>query len=254
MNTQDQNIPFELESLSMAHAYQKWIFQSVEPYLGNSILEIGAGIGNLSQWLPVKDRLILSESSPALLEKLNLKIKNVFKDNLQKVEIYPLHVEGQWEQDLCKKNIDTILSFNVMEHIQDDFLAFKKFRKILEADTKKYSPKRVISFVPAHSWAYGSLDKKFDHFRRYDRSDFIKIHQEIFPDYNLICNSFNFVGIFPWLLTGKILKSEKLNPKSIMLFNTMVPLLKPLDSLLINKLRVSIGQSMVCIFESKLGQ
>ena len=56
-----ESIPFELESLREAINYQRWIVDMISPFLGNSILEIGAGIGNISRWLPVRQRLVLCE-------------------------------------------------------------------------------------------------------------------------------------------------------------------------------------------------
>ncbi len=49
------SIDFELESLSKARNYQRWMYESVAPHLGVSILELGAGIGNMSQWLPKRE-------------------------------------------------------------------------------------------------------------------------------------------------------------------------------------------------------
>src|SRR5258708_4767163 len=64
------DLPFELESLARATNYQQWMFRAVEPYLGRRIMEIGAGIGNMSRWLPVHERLIVTEFDPALLKVL----------------------------------------------------------------------------------------------------------------------------------------------------------------------------------------
>jgi 16S rRNA A1518/A1519 N6-dimethyltransferase RsmA/KsgA/DIM1 with predicted DNA glycosylase/AP lyase activity len=55
-------LPFELEILKDATNYQKWAAQAILPYLGERILEVGSGIGNMSQWLPVRQKLVLSET------------------------------------------------------------------------------------------------------------------------------------------------------------------------------------------------
>ena len=48
-------LSFELESLSLAVNYQKLVYETIEPYLGNSIIEVGAGIGNISQLKVLKE-------------------------------------------------------------------------------------------------------------------------------------------------------------------------------------------------------
>ncbi len=46
-------MPFELESLAKAVNYQRWVSDAIQPYMGRRILEVGAGVGTMSQWLPV---------------------------------------------------------------------------------------------------------------------------------------------------------------------------------------------------------
>lgn len=43
--------PYELSLLSQAINCQKWIARAVRPYLGERIMEVGAGIGNMSRHL-----------------------------------------------------------------------------------------------------------------------------------------------------------------------------------------------------------
>ena len=62
---------YELDSLSGAKKYQKWIYESVHPYMGKRILEIGSGIGNLSQWLPQRELLVLSDVESGLVTQLS---------------------------------------------------------------------------------------------------------------------------------------------------------------------------------------
>ena len=54
-------------------------------YMGRRILEVGAGIGNMSQWLPVRERLVLTETEPALLAVLHARTAPVFRDAVSRV-------------------------------------------------------------------------------------------------------------------------------------------------------------------------
>ncbi len=60
-------LPFELDSLAEARNYQRWVFDAVRPFLGRRILEVGSGIGNMSQWLPADELLVLAETDPRLV-------------------------------------------------------------------------------------------------------------------------------------------------------------------------------------------
>src|SRR5262245_37150543 len=83
-------IPFELEALNQATEYQRWVTDTVMPYLGERILELGAGVGNLSRWLPVKERLILTETEPYLLDLLR---KNATQSDKVEVRRLDLRVD-----------------------------------------------------------------------------------------------------------------------------------------------------------------
>ena len=71
VNISDSNdLHFELDLLARAYNYQRWVFDTIEPFLGNRILELGAGIGNMSKWLPIREKLILTEYDLEFLKLL----------------------------------------------------------------------------------------------------------------------------------------------------------------------------------------
>jgi len=51
-----------LGELESATRFSTWMYETVEPFLGDIILEIGSGIGNISRQLPVRTLLSLSDS------------------------------------------------------------------------------------------------------------------------------------------------------------------------------------------------
>src|SRR5256885_10874293 len=46
------------------------LFRSLRPWVGDSVLEIGSGIGNLSTFLLDRRRVVLTDTEPAYLERL----------------------------------------------------------------------------------------------------------------------------------------------------------------------------------------
>ena len=41
-----------LNSLAKVNNYSQWMMEVIEPYIGSRILEVGAGIGNMTKNLP----------------------------------------------------------------------------------------------------------------------------------------------------------------------------------------------------------
>jgi hypothetical protein len=239
-------IPFELRSLAAARNYQAWVYRKVEPFLGRRILELGAGIGNMSRWLPVRDRLILTESEPSLCEMLREGLGERASDPRVSCQSFDLA-----QSDLAPyiaENLDTIVSFNVLEHIEDDSAALARLCEILRK-SQAPGPKRLVSFVPAHSWAYGAMDKSFGHFRRYSRQRLESILEQVAPETKLSHSYFNVVGLAGWLVNGRLLGKSQIGMSSIDAFEKLCPIVSPIDDLLHKHLRLPMGQSLISVAE-----
>jgi len=237
-------LPFELESLKLAKNYQAWVSDTVQPFLGKRILEIGSGIGNLSQWLPVHERLILTEADPILFQTL----KNNLAPLSDKKTCHLIDVSTDWIEPFKKEQIDTIVSFNVLEHIEDDKKALKDLGELLK-QAPANQPRRLVSFVPAHDWAYGTMDKSFHHHRRYSHKDLLKISHELFPTAKITYRYFNLAGLPGWIMMGKILKKESFDFTAVKAFEKICPYIRDIDDFIHEKLRIPFGQSLLFVIE-----
>lgn len=245
--TSDHEMPFELAALSRAKNYQRWVFDTIAPFLGNRILEIGAGIGNMSKWLPRRELLILTEMDDSLFEILKNDQTTLNADG-SNVKVFHLGVGSKELSLLAAENIDTIVSFNVFEHIEDDRMAVRELLQILRASGVK-SPKRLITFVPAHQWAFGAADQKFGHHRRYSKSSMATLIKSIDPTLKAHMEYFNFIGLMGWFVSGRILKQANLGTASIEIFERLCPLIKLFDWILHKVFRLPLGQSLLCVIE-----
>jgi len=233
---------FELEALALAKNYQQWMLSAVEPFLGESILELGAGIGNLSQWLPQRKRLVLSELEDAYLERLRA------NPRLQgpKVSAIKIDLDQPLARQLGEFELDTIVSFNVMEHIEDDAGSIRAQVDALRASTAA-GPKTIVIFVPALQIAYGELDRVFKHHRRYSAGDLRRIFKSIDPRIEVTTFYFNLLSLIPWIIKGRILKDTRILPEDVAKVEKVIPLWKPLDYLLTRVFRLPFAQSVVCV-------
>jgi hypothetical protein len=244
---ENTDIPFELASLARAQNYQAWVARVIQPYIGARTLEVGAGIGNMSRWLPLRGRLILTESEPALMRVLQESINPALRDD-PRVSVRELNVLEDDLEFLSAENLDTIVSFNVLEHIEDDERVLTRLCAPLR-DSKAKGPRRLVTFVPAHQWAYGSMDKGFGHHRRYSRARLAALCQRVAPEARLTMRHFNAFGLAGWILNGRILKRPSIGVGSITAFERLCPWLAPVDDFLHEKLGLRLGQSLLAVLE-----
>lgn len=248
------SIPFELDSLANARNYQRWVFDAVQPYLGRRILEFGSGIGNMSQWLPADELLVLTETEPALLDLLRSRAPDYFGARVSGVRISDLDLTRDASDpdrvaELERYALDTIVSFNVLEHIEDDRAALALLFDVLRASPAPQ--RRLVSFVPAQAWALSQMDRFYGHFRRYSASRIQELSRQIAPDAELSLTPFNALGLAGWVWTTMILKRTKIDPASVRAYDAICRHTRGLDDFLCRTLRYPLGQSFVWVLTLK---
>ncbi|HDY87111.1 MAG TPA: class I SAM-dependent methyltransferase, partial [bacterium] len=144
-----------LRRMKALDAYNKWIVKEIQPWVGDNVLEVGAGIGNISHFFLDRKKLILTDIRKSHLNALKTNFGNYPNIN---IEFYNLEESGE---HLRNRGIDTIIALNVLEHIKNDKLTLQEMSSILIPGG------RVILQLPAHKLLYGSLDRNLKHFRRY---------------------------------------------------------------------------------------
>jgi SAM-dependent methyltransferase len=239
-------VPFELESLAEAHRYQRWLKDSVSRFLGSRILELGSGIGNLSQHLPVRERLILSDIDPALLNILRKKVSPS-----EKVSIHQVDPTVPLSPLLKHENLDTVVSFNVLEHVESDDALLRDMIAMLKASNST-GPKRIVTLVPAHSWAFGKVDTQLGHYRRYSDRMFKNALQRAgvaeLNSENYYSRYMNLPALFAWWLNGRVLGKENVGSGNMKAFELLCPLIRPLDDFLHLVLKIPAGNSLIAVF------
>ena len=132
-----------LARLNRAPRFTKWMADTIRPYLGERILEIGAGIGNLTSNLVPRTEYWASDINPQYLDRLK---------KLQQTRPY-LHVQftdaGAGET-YPEEQFDTVICLNVVEHLEDDIRALRNIRASLQKNG------RAIVLVPNGPGLYGS--------------------------------------------------------------------------------------------------
>jgi SAM-dependent methyltransferase len=218
-----------LERLALAPRYNTWMFERIRPWVGDQVLEIGAGIGNLSAFLAERPRVTLTDTSRAYLEALRTRFAG--RPNVKVARLFLPDVDpGTFDPPY-----DTVICLNVLEHVEDDARSLNGILTLLRPGG------RLVLLVPALPSLYGTLDRALGHYRRYGKRDlearmtragFRMEHTE----------HFNLGGIPGWWLTGRVLRRQLIPQGSLRLYDALVPLFR-----LERFLPWRVGQSLIAV-------
>jgi SAM-dependent methyltransferase len=229
LQTNDPFIAEDLRQLRFAGNYNTWLFSLLQPYLGKRILEIGPGIGNLTKHFIIDAEYIEGIEPNTYCADLLL---NGFGAN-PKFSTQTIKVEDCDVEMLSKKNFNTVVCVNVLEHILHDLDTLVKFRQILAGDGN------VVLLVPAVPWAYGLYDSAVGHYRRYTRHSMQLLLEK--AGFELVLAKYsNMAGLIGWIFNSKIRKAEKLNDFQIRMFDQLVPILSRVERIFIPPFGLSI--------------
>lgn len=209
-----------LASLSRAHRFNKWMADTLRPYLGHRVMEVGAGIGNLTfQFLP-REHYIASE-----FDDLHLGVLRNLA--LQRSGLDVRKVDATRPEDFAglEKKVDTIVCLNVLEHIPDSSGALKNFRETLAPGG------RVIILVPQGPWLYCPLDKELEHVKRYTKKALREALESAGFEVERVFD-FNRIGVLGWFLNGKILRRTRMAKYQLKMYDALVWLWRCIDWLL----------------------
>jgi glycosyltransferase involved in cell wall biosynthesis len=210
-----------LRDLAHARRFNAWMAKRFEPYLGERILEIGSGIGNISRHLPRREKLTLSDMDPMYLDLL----EQAYRDHqLVDVKRFDLTSDGGLEE-LRAGRYDTVVCLNVLEHIGDDADALKRLRSLLEPGG------RLALLVPQYPGLYGVYDRRLGHVRRYRKDGLERLLKDCGFDI-VTLRGFNSLSILGWWLNSKVLQRETMGAWQIKLFDMTVPVLRVVESVI----------------------
>jgi SAM-dependent methyltransferase len=206
-----------LRRLEQAPNYNAWLLERSKPYLGRRILDIGAGTGTFTEALSKDcDHIVALEPDPVMFELLRERFAASPNVTLSKSDAAGL-ASASFEE-----SFDSIICFNVLEHIADD-------REALDVFLARLRPGGcLLLLVPAHPTLYGSMDETVGHERRYRRAPLRKLLEEVGfrPE---VIRYVNPIGAVGWFVSARILRSEYIPRGPLRLYDRLIPLFRALD-------------------------
>ena len=229
-----------LQRMASVTHYNRWIYQELAPFVGDRILEVGCGIGNMTAYFLGRELLVSVDRLQASVEVTRSlyaghKHFHVFQGDITdpnlvaRLQTYPF---------------DTVLGINVLEHIHEDTLALMHMWELLRPGG------RLLLVVPAGRYLYGSLDRALGHHRRYDP----KMMQDLAATVGFAwqrLHYMNLAGIPGWWLNSRLLKRELLPESQLRWFNRLAPFFIRTEGILRQVWDVPAGQSLVGISQKK---
>ena len=216
--TSHQYIGKDLEAMSFAENYHRWIMSELAAYVTGSVAEVGAGVGSVSSLLLDLDikQLEAFEPSVEMYAQLQSSLSTVPQ---------AAAINAFFGVDCAPASYDTIVYINVLEHIEDDAGELERARDALVAGG------HLLIFVPALSWLYSNLDREVGHFRRYTKSNLVRLVEKAGLDV-LNARYFDIAGVLPWYINFVLLKNS-IGGGSVALYDKLVvPIMRPVERLL----------------------
>jgi len=216
----------DLESMSLARNYHRWILDLFAPHLGRRVVEVGAGTGSFSELLlgRAPESLTLVEPSPEMHRLLVARVGRI--PTRARVRVHNDTFARVARRLKEEERPDSIIYVNVLEHVEDDEAELR-----LVSDTLTTGG-RAFVFVPAFQWLYGSFDRQVGHQRRYTRRE-LAAKCERAGLAVVESRYFDAAGVLPWWLKYRVLRSEKMEPAAVKFYDDFcVPVVRRVEALL----------------------
>jgi SAM-dependent methyltransferase len=202
-------LPHDLDAMAETGAYNAWLVDRAGPWIHGRVLDAGAGIGTHTlRLLGLADEVVALEPEAELAGMLRTRAPRATV-----VEGDVWSVEGPF---------DTIVCFNVLEHIRDDRAVIARFGELLAPGGA------ACVIVPAHPRLYGPLDEAFGHERRYSRRE---LHDKLVAAglEPVVLRHVNPAGAVGWFVQSRVLHRTSLPRDGLSLYDRLVPAFRAID-------------------------
>jgi glycosyltransferase involved in cell wall biosynthesis len=206
-----------LERMGKLNRYNDWIWHSIKPYVGDRVLEVGAGVGNMTRVMYGRELIVATDVDTAYLHML----ENRFARN-PSIKVARLDLGSDETQKFKSFEFDTVVCLNVLEHIENHEGALQRLYDLLVPGGK------LLLFVPADQKLFGTMDTQVGHYRRYSREELQRVIESAGFTSERVWYQ-NYVGRFGWWLNGRVLKRAHLPAGQSLLFDLAVPILRRIE-------------------------
>ena len=226
----------ELDALAEARNYYAWITERVAPFLGDAIVEAGAGIGTFTEHLlGARPAARITAVEPA---------DNNYPHLARRFAADPrvTTVHGYLDDAFPASTADSVVAVNVMEHVEDHAAFVAAARRALRPGG------HLCLFVPALPALFGTLDEAFDHFRRYTKP----MLRSLLEGEGLALERLDYMnlpGTAAWWAAGKLLRRRTVAAPYTRLYDRwVIPAVRAVE----RRWSPPFGQSLLAVAKKPL--
>jgi glycosyltransferase involved in cell wall biosynthesis len=206
-----------LVELERTRHFNAWMADVLRPHLGDRVLEIGAGIGNLtSQFIP-REFYVASDINPHYLRYLRS-----YAAGKPYLQVRKIDVEQPGDFAGLEGQVDTVVALNVIEHVPHPDKALRNLWTALAPGG------RVVILVPQHPALYGTLDQGLGHYLRYTPDGLRALLTSAGFEVKEMFD-FNRVSAPAWWLNGRVLKRQTFSRVQLKMFDAALPIFRRVD-------------------------
>ncbi len=210
-----------LNNMTGTPQYLSWVANTFRKHLGDTILEVGAGIGNITGRLMGRRlHYVAAERDPLYLHALRNRFLRT--PNVTVTRLNPANAEefANW-----RETFETVLCLNVLEYLENPAPVIHSMVQSLKDDGL------LILLVPQGHALFGSVDQTLGHLRRYSRAETTAMLEAERLTIERIYN-FNRAGAPAWWVFSRILGRKRVNKVTLKLFDKSVWFWRRVDAIL----------------------
>jgi glycosyltransferase involved in cell wall biosynthesis len=210
-----------LDNLTGTPQYLGWLARKLRPHVGDTVLEIGAGIGNIAGRLMGRRTLYVAAENDALhLHALNNRFLRTPHVLVRPFD--PARPAGFGDPET---RFDTVICINVLEYLEQPGVLLDFLRGVLKENGT------LLVLVPNGHSLFGSLDKTLGHRRRYNKAELKSLLEA--HGFSLDrAFQLNKAGTLPWLVYSRVLGAERISKLVLKIFDKTVWIWRRLDALM----------------------
>ena len=216
----------------MAERYNRTIIRAFAPFLGDHVVEVGAGNGNVSLLLLEREltRLDAIEPDDVIYAKLAERLRDRVRAKVHRGYLASVI------RDPGIAEADSVVSVNVLEHVEEDEAELALMHSILRPGG------HLCLWVPALPALNSQYDRSLGHYRRYRKRELAgKLSDAGFETLRIEYR--DFVGMFVWFVCCRLLGMGLTSGRARFYDRLIVPITGSIE----RRLRLPIGKNLLAL-------
>lgn len=200
-----------LNNITGTPQYLSWMTSLLRPHVRDTVLELGAGIGNISaRMMGKRVNYIAGEKDPLYLHALG----NRF---LRTPNVSVRQLDPSVPSDFAdlRESVESVLCVNVLEYSDDPGATLAAIRETLLPGGA------LLVLVPQGRKLYGTIDLALGHKRRFEREELASLLRQNGFDVRR-WHQLNKIGTPAWWVYGKLLRTRNISKVTLKLFDKTV--------------------------------